>query len=192
MKALPSLLLLCALLWPPRSEAASIVQNGSFHSSSNAPFGIPGWTYPGFVWVPAGGGYDGYVGVVQYMSQILNTQPDQTYRLEFSIKSAINGTYQAPPYGIAVSWGEEAPVLFNMPTYSFDWSTEQLTFTATSTQTLLKFTQPYSAFPYLDDVTVVPIPEPCACCLLAVGFLLAVKVSHASKRQQISAFPHKS
>lgn len=138
----------------------SIVQNGSFDSPSGV--GIPGWTCPGYIWVPGyPPGPDGgpFVGVVQYISQTLTTEPGQSYLLQFSIKSLIPGLGQAGPYGIGVSWGTQSPVVYQM-TPSYDWMSEQLEVTAVNSQTLLSFTQEYGANPFLDAVSVVAISEP--------------------------------
>jgi hypothetical protein len=54
------------------------------------------------------------------------------------------------------------------------WLPEQLTLTATSTQTLLDFTSIYGANPFLDAVSVTAIPEPETLSLAVLGFGLGM------------------
>src|SRR5947209_8061737 len=117
MRILPHTLLCAIFLWSPRLKAAdaNIVQNGAFNSPDGAS--IPGWTYPGYVWVPGyPPGADGgpFVGVSEYISQVLPTQPGQSYLLQFSIRATIPGIGQGGPYGIGLSWGSQSPVDYNL------------------------------------------------------------------------------
>jgi hypothetical protein len=157
----------------------ALVQNGQFNSPDG--MSIPGWSYPGYVWVP-GGGADGgpYVGVSQYISQSLPTAPGQDYLLQFSIKPVTPGIGQAGPYGIGVSWGSQQPVVYQMTT-SPGWTMHQLLVTAESANTVLEFTQPYGAWPYLDAVSVVPVPEPSTLVTFCVGIAILVTKRRESK-----------
>jgi hypothetical protein len=156
-------------------RAQNIVQNGAFNSPNGISF--PGWTYPGFIFNPGNPpvpGADGgsYVGVSQYILQSLNTTPGQIYELQFSILAKVPYISQPGPYGIDVHWGSEDLGIIQLPSDSSSWVTEQFSVTADSTQTVLDFTQPYGANPWLDAVSVEPIPEPTTATLLIVGMAL--------------------
>jgi hypothetical protein len=181
-RTLPLTLLWVACLWLPKVEAGTatygaqsaagvnIVQNGAFDSPNGT--GVPGWTYPGYLWVPGyPPGADGgpFVGVNGYMSQVLPTQPGQSYLLQFSIRATMPGIIQGGPYGISVSWGSRDPLRYNLTSDFEHWVPVQALLTAASTETLLSFTQPYGAWPYLDAVSVTAIPEPGTLSLLVLG-----------------------
>ena len=115
------------------------------------------------------------MGVAEYLSQVLPTQPGQSYLLQFSIRAAIPSVSQGGPYGIGVSWGSQSPVIYNMTSDLDTWITEQELVTASSTGTLLKFTQPFGAQPYLDAVSVTAIPEPRMLSLVVLGLGLILR-----------------
>ena len=165
------------LIVPLNSLAdGNIVQNGGFNSPNGGS--IPGWTYPGYLWNPGyPPGADGgpFVGVSRYISQALPTQPGQSYFLQFTIRATIPSIGQTGPYGIGVSWDSESPTIYNMTGPLDAWITENQVLTASSATTILEFTQPYGATPYLDAVSVTAIPEPRALFLVAVGLGLVTR-----------------
>lgn len=159
------------MVWCFTLRGQNIVQNGGFSSPNGTS--VPDWTYPGLIWNPGNPpmpGADGgsFVGVSGYIAQILNTQPNQTYLLQFSVSGSVPYIGQGGPWGIGVEWGSQNLGTIQLSNVS-SWIAEQFTVTATSSQTTLKFTQVYGANPWLDAVSVTPVPEPTTACFLAVG-----------------------
>ena len=176
------MLLMGGLLSPPDSLAdGNIVLNGGFNSPNGTT--IPGWTYPGFMWDygnPPGADGGAFVGLSEYISQVLPTQPRQSYLLQFSIRAALPFIGQGGPYGIGVSWDSQAAVVYDMTSDLNSWIMEQEVVTASSAGTLLEFTQPYGAMPYLDAVSVTAIPEPRVLSMLILALGLVVPFRSAN------------
>lgn len=185
MKINKLLLLLCstASLWLAKAEAATviyttasiananIVQNGDFGSPDG--FSIPPWNVSGGIMWSADYGVNGgsFAGIGGYFSQTLNTQPGQTYLLQFYTTTGLPFIGQGGPYGLSVTWDSEPPISYTSTQQSYDWVAEDLQVTAHSSQTLLTFTRIYGAIPYLDDVSVVPIPEPDSITLFFIAMI---------------------
>jgi hypothetical protein len=183
-----------AIMWLPKSEAATVinsavsiadanvVQNGSFSIRNGVSF--PGWNVSGgLMW----SGYNGvnggaFVGIGGYFSQTLTTQPGQTYLLQFYTTTDVPGIGQGGPYGLSVTWDSEAPISYTSAQESYNWVAKNLQFTAQSSQTLLTFSRIHGAAPYLDDVSVVPIPEPGSVplLLLAVALLMVWRLPRSN------------
>jgi hypothetical protein len=139
---------------------ANIVQNGDFGSPDGSS--IPPWNVSGGLMSSADYGVnDGsFIGVGGYVSQTLITQPGHAYMLQFYTTTGLPFVGQGGPYGLSVTWDSEAPISYTSTQQSYDWVVEDLQVTAQSSHTLLTFTRIYSSIPYLDDVSVVAIPEP--------------------------------
>lgn len=139
--------------------AGNIVQNWNFSSPNGVS--IPDWNYSGFVWAAYNGVSGGsFVGINSYFSQTLTTQPGQTYSLQFYTTAAVPGISQSGPYGLSVTWDSQNAISYTLTQSSYDWIPEGLQVTASGTQTTLTFDRIYGSIPYLDDVSVVPVPEP--------------------------------
>jgi hypothetical protein len=160
---MPAFILLGFVLWLSQCRSSAqenIVQNGGFSSPNG--FSIPGWTVSGGLMWSAYNGVNGgsYAGIGGYFSQTLITQPGQTYLLQFYTTTGVPGIGQGGPYGLSVTWDSEAPISYTSTQESYNWVAEDLQVTAQSSQTLLTFSRIYGSTPYLDDVSVVPTPEP--------------------------------
>jgi hypothetical protein len=152
---------------------ANIVQNGDF-DTPNPVFGIPNWDISrGMTWGASDGvGGGSFVGIGGSFSQVLTTQPGQTYLLRFYTASAIPGISQSGPYyGLSVTWDSDAPIHYTFTQESYNWVPENLQVTAKSSQTLLTFARIYGSIPYIDAVSVVPIPEPGSVCFSFVSLI---------------------
>ena len=148
--------------------AGNIVQNWNFSSPNGLSF--PGWNYNGFMWAAFNGvGGGSFVGINSYFSQTLATVPGQTYLLQFYTTAAVPGIGQGGPYGLSVTWDSQSAISYTLTQDTYDWIPEDLEVTASSSQTTLEFDRIYGAIPYLDDVSVVPVPESGCASLILTG-----------------------
>lgn len=140
---------------------------GPHSGDYSACFGYPsGWSY-----VDHSGDTITYQPGLTFISQDLTTVPGQSYVLTFWIAqqpsvypldNAVELIWNGKVYG-----PEQLPV---MP-----WTEEQLLVTATGTSTELGFgAMDVPGWVALDDVSVVPTPEPAPMLLYGSGFLLAL------------------
>jgi hypothetical protein len=153
--------------------AQDIVANGSFEI-------LPPWTG----WIPLQGptgglllagvphtglystGFSATRGFRDSLEQVLTTVPGTTYEISFWLNN---------PFGpiedndISGTWG--GTPLFSFVNYpATPWTEYVFDAQAVATQTTLSFTgRDQPAALYLDDVSVVPIPEPSSVLLLVLG-----------------------
>src|SRR5688572_25260727 len=94
------------LLVHPTMAQGNLVVNGGFDSENGSAF--VGWTYRGgYVYVPYSG-IDGgaYIGIGGDFSQILRTEPGQSYELIFSRRTNPS-IIQEGSNAIRVEWGQQ-------------------------------------------------------------------------------------
>ncbi len=145
----------------------SIVVNGGF---ANLGAGW-GWTYN--LGIMTGSPLN-FAYVYGTLYQDLNTVPGQAYQITFAMSGNLNLPQTAV---LQVLWGSQT---VGSPTwnpagnsiYNRGWETETFEATATSASTLLTFSNPNVGtqdLPAVYAVSVIPVPEPSAMALLAVG-----------------------
>jgi hypothetical protein len=181
--------LLCSNLCQAQ-PAGNIVQNWNF-SSPNGEV-IPDWTYSGYLWSAFNGVNGGsYVGINTYFSQTLATQPGQKYLLQFYTTAAVPGIGQSGPLGLSVTWDSQNAIDYTLTQATYNWIPEDLQVTASGTQTTLEFDRIYGALPYLDNVSLVPVPEAdCATFIvLGLSFLGVWRISSAFARGRCGRIP---
>jgi hypothetical protein len=157
----------------------NLVVNGSFENGwNNGPVGW-GWT----VNVGLGNGFPGVadgtsmVTVYGSLFQNLATTPGQAYRVRFALAS--NSSYPGES-SLALSWGGN--YLGTTTWYSpntpgnglnFYWIYGEYNVVAASESTLLNFQVVGSTLqPFIDDVSVVAVPEPSVLALGAAGLVM--------------------
>lgn len=165
------------------ASAGNLVQNGGFETGD-----FSGWTLSGDTslvgvcststcpgnFPPEQGMYAAYFGPVgdtASISQELNTNPGQQYTLTFFLANPVGGT---PNYFSVIFGNAQFSITnFGVP---FGWQEFELTMTASSAQTLLKFTfRNDPAYWFLDNVQVnaggQTTPEPGTLALFGTGVL---------------------
>lgn len=170
----------------------NLVVNGGFFSENGSQ--ISGWTYHGgYVYAPGSllgdRGVDGpeYIGIGGDFSQVLRTEPGQTYELTFSRRTNPS-IVQEGPNAIRVQWGQQDLGTFAISQPSF-WTTERLIVTADSSDTLLRFSKAYPSIPFMDGVSVVAIPEPSTIALIFVGLAACLLRQNARRAILITRTP---
>jgi hypothetical protein len=149
----------------------NIVQNGDFTSLS-----VWGWTYnfavaEGYQNAAVGNSYGQVFGT---LFQSLPTTPGQTYQLQFAMAGNLNFPDSAV---LDVLWGGASvgsiswsPAGNNRQNLGWVWTDFYVTALTSSTE--LAFDNPNVGtenIPFLDAVTVEPVPEPSAASLLLLG-----------------------
>ncbi|HEY2952269.1 MAG TPA: hypothetical protein VGK40_06795 [Verrucomicrobiae bacterium] len=175
--ALMVILLLTNQMVSP-ARAQNLVQNGSFEFFSSVPFSMPPWGFVnislcvGFLNAPDGRNWATLGSVYQDIS----TQPGQSYLLSFA---AACDAYNQPLADIAAVWaGNDALVVTTQPlppenpgVGRYDqlvWEHFSTTVVASTMVSRLSIGSPHSHVFHLDDVRLIPVPEP------ASGWLLIV------------------
>ena len=162
-----------------------LVVNGGFESPNT------GWEGVYMTWQPTqplGNVRSGnFVGAVidvsrihqKPMSQRLSTEPMVPYLLEFSLRSARQGSiYNEDPWPVTVKWGSQTVGDFlNLDTTK--WQTFRVNVTAESTATDLSFVTLGYTVNWIDDISVTAVPEPSVVALAVAGlFLVGWKLRH--------------
>ncbi|MDB6019930.1 MAG: hypothetical protein JWR19_4419 [Pedosphaera sp.] len=166
-----------AVLAPLKSSAiiyftppTSIVQNGNFESGG-------GWSLSGNggAWYGYGGGADGgaFEGLDSLGLSPLYQNVPTTFGQSYTLSFYIRGSYpagQSPPFVVSVLWNSQAVGSFTLNVYSSNWAYESLTLVGgPGSQSRLEFIDPNPTFSALDDVSLVPVPEPSVFALVGVG-----------------------
>jgi hypothetical protein len=112
-------------------------------------------------------------------SQTFATSPGSTYLLSFDLGSSSN---YGLPDAITATVAGVSQTFTSTATGTNDWQTETLSFAATAATTTISLIGE-AGFEYigLDNVSVVPIPEPASTALLGAG-LLGLGVARRRKR----------
>ena len=169
------------------TQAATIVVNGSFESETGTS--ITGWTVTGGtisvetsfdVFSAASDGnnflvYAGSAGTAGgSISQDLSTIIGQQYRVTFDY----GYSRKASPFANAmeVTLGTSTPTIFNGVATTKDvFQSFEFLFTATGATTNIRFREQLSTQAstdaYLDNISVIAIPEPSRAILIGFGFL---------------------
>jgi hypothetical protein len=152
----------------------NLVQNGGFEQ------GLVdwGWTYNFGVWegfpdAAEGGNYGQVYGTIY---QTLPTVPGQEYQLEFATSGNFNVSsvqvLNALWNGLQVASVSWNPSGHNVNNLGWVWTTVDVT--ASSSSTLLTFSNPYvgdgsQRIPNIDAISVVAVPEPSSTVLFGLG-----------------------
>jgi len=153
----------------------NIVVNGSFES------GFGGWlgTY-GYIIAPDIAVHGRNVGVIvdvghsstgEPMYQYLPTIPGISYTFSFHFLSGYGRVGEFPSPGtapVSVSWGDEHLGTFSNPSTSV-WQSHEFRTTAVGTSTRIAFHTGDAHWPLVDNIQVVPIPEPGVLSFLLAG-----------------------
>lgn len=137
-----------------------------FYDGSTQPLSHSGNWYYVFASTNPSGSYD-------TLAQAISTVPGQTYTLSFYINSTIPGGQQF----FMASWdGQAVATSSNGDIGNQSYGQVIRSVTATTSSTILSFTGYNSSGAYrLDDISVLPIPEPAtAVMMLLVGGLSAL------------------
>jgi hypothetical protein len=114
-----------------------------------------------------------YAGVLQ--SQTISTTIGAQYRLSLDVGT--DPAYDTAPVGVEVTAGSDSMTFTSTPLQNNQWETFQFDFVATSANTSISLVGQASTdqkYIGLDNVSVVPIPEPGALTLVAGPCLLVV------------------
>ncbi len=124
------------------------------------------------------------------LSQTFDTTAGQVYRVDFQIGGSNYAGRGAPSSVAVAAVGDYLGNLFNVaanPNVAINWTPQSFTFTAgAATFSTLAFSSTvdsFSAFAFLDAVSVSAVPEPGALAMLLAG--LGV-VGYMAKRRQIA------
>jgi hypothetical protein len=157
------------------SAQSTIVFNGSFEDCCAGPDRIPGWDTFAPVFVGVMGAADGQnFAEINHpngpLQQTLQTAPGQLYHLSFAVGGPGSGTALAE-----VTWGNTllGTTIWTSETSGtgrYGWIYGEYEALASSSSTRLQFDQnPLSTMTYfLDDISVVQVPEPSS---VALGIL---------------------
>ena len=172
------------------AAAADIVQNSGFEEGLNNWVRTPNNDHSWFLTTtnPHSGTYDAYTGCVgatcitpdpssigAWLYQNLTTTPGATYELTFAF--AAGGTPNGMHDELQVLWGTSGSPLTIVEDLIDVGSTSYQVYTvsnllAASSSTRLEFLGRQDfGFQYLDDVSVVPVPEPGSAALLTIGLI---------------------
>jgi hypothetical protein len=167
-RILPIVAVISVLVAAPRSASADLIVNGGFETAD-----LTGWTQSGnaeFTGVSFGNAHTGdwalFSGPFEslgFISQHAHTTPGVTYVLTYFLQS--DGS---TPNEFQARLGTNTVDFKNLP--EFDYTEGSVTFTATDTNTLVRFgfRNDNGAF-FLDDVSLKAVPEPGTLCLFAIG-----------------------
>lgn len=113
----------------------------------------------------------GSSSIGQALHQTLNTEPNQQYRLRFSLLSGAGRAGEQSPPGaspVRVTWGDNVLGSFSNGSIS-DWKSYEFSVRATGGATRLGFESLGTRFQLIDGISVVAIPEPPTVALAAAG-----------------------
>ncbi|MEH1767387.1 DUF642 domain-containing protein [Nostoc sp.] len=176
------------------AQAVELVKNGSFELDPLVDPNDPNLTNPNVTdWIKSGDPMDtsltkisnfpqydsgnqglslgGFVNL-SYISQILSTQPDQTYELSYYLASVDEAPWLDNQFQTFVGGNK----IFDQKNISFQPYTQyKFNFTADASSTELKFgnVDKYG-FLYLDAVSVIPVPESSTIGGIAIAGLLGI------------------
>ncbi|MCC5626289.1 DUF642 domain-containing protein [Nostoc sp. CHAB 5715] len=176
------------------AQAAELVKNGSFELDPLVDPNNPNVTNPNVTdWIKSGDPintsltkisnfplhHSGNQGLslggfvdLSYISQTLSTQPGQTYELSYFLASVA----EAPDLDNEFQTFVGGNKIFDQKNISYQPYTQyNFNFTADASSTELKFgyVDRY-AFLYLDNVSVIPVPEPSSIGGIAIAGLLGI------------------
>ncbi|MBI1841766.1 MAG: hypothetical protein HYR88_13075 [Verrucomicrobia bacterium] len=187
-----SIFLLSLLLWAQNSRAANLIVNGGFEA------GTTGWYGSFGLYGTSPTPYDGKtVGVLvdithssvnRTLTQTIHTQPGASYKVAFALRLPdlfeidpgvwvpVAGDSEGGSATIEVRWNDRT--LSAIPVLNRNsWKRYSLQTVANTDTTELNFYNAYStAWPFIDGVSVVAIPEPSVFHLFAaVGAVLGFR-----------------
>ena len=179
------LLVFGVALAPPKSRAiiyfsppTSIVQNGDFSGLTDWSFAGNGGYGEAFNGGADGGGYVILGSLNQDpIYQSVPTTPGLSYTLTFYWRGPAP-IMQSPPFAMNVLWNSQEVGSFTLNVFSSDWVYESLTVVGSGSQGLLEFEDPDLTDSALDDVSLVPVPEPSAFALVGCAMIALAWIRH--------------
>jgi len=150
------------------------VQNGDFSGLTDWTFGGNGGYGEAFDGGADGGGYVILGSLNQDpIYQSVPATPGQSYTLTFYWRGPAP-IIQSPPFAMNVLWNLQEVGSFTLNVFSRDWVYESLTVVGDSgSQGILEFEDPDLTEAALDDVSLVPVPEPSALALVGTCAMIA-------------------
>lgn len=209
----------CVIVGASAAGATDLITNGNFESPTNSGVnifdvgstGLTGWTVVG----PGGAniaqqanGVGGITapGSTQYLdltgtndgsglyggvSQLINTTAGQNYVLTFDVGNYSNQTSQV---GVTAQAGSTSNTFsVNAPLSGYNWVSESLPFTATSSSTEITLTGT-AGYYYtgLADVSISGVPEPATWAMMLFGLGSLGAVLRAHRRANSDLASHKA